>query len=202
MKKIGLLALPLVLAACGSGGVSMSKVAITATLGGGGVVVDRLIDAKNGTINGYSNVITQPTLQFNVLPGSLGVTFDSYTLQLQDENGALFSNVQYTRSMSFHVMGGWKCGDDTTTTYCDSSTKQPYGRTVTFGDADGKTGNIFLSEIGNTIVDYFSTTGECPKFLRADITLNGFDDNNKRITPITIDDANIPVTCNTKAGTL
>lgn len=207
MKKLSLLALPLLLAACTDFTKTTPvgpQVGMTPSINGADITVD--VEVKydaNGVPESLSSLTTttQPTVNFNVSASSLGMTLTGYSVKVMDSAGTQFAGPdgQYTRSFSARVPGGYACKNGTTTDYttdqCDYVNKVPYARTVQVGQIPLLVDAI-SEEARRMYVDAFPDE-MCPT-LRMNVTFTGYDDLNRVITPITVTNAPIQVTCNTK----
>ncbi|NTY02023.1 hypothetical protein [Deinococcus sp. JMULE3] len=207
MKKFPLLALPLLLAACTDPSTTPPvgpQVGMTPSINGADITVD--VEVKydaSGVPESLSSLTTttQPTVNFNVAASSLGMTLTGYEVKVMDSAGAQFAGTdgQYTRSFGARVAGGYACKTGTTIDYatdqCDYVNKVPYARTVQVGQVPLLVDAI-SEEARRMYVDAFPDE-TCPT-LRMNVTFTGYDDLNRVITPITVTNAPIQVTCNTK----
>lgn len=202
MKKLSLLTLPLLLAACTN--TATPPVGMTPSINGADIKVDATVtyDASgNPTSISVLTTTTQPTVNFNVAPSSLGMTLTGYEVKVMDSAGTQFAGTegQYSRSFSARVAGGYACKNGTTVDYttdqCDFVNKVPYARTVQLGQIPLLVDAI-SREARNMFVSAFPDD-MCPT-LRMNVTFTGYDDLNRVITPITVTNAPIQVTCNTK----
>ena len=207
MKKLSLLALPLLLAACTDPTKTPPvgpQVGMTPSINGADIKVDATVtyDAS-GTPTSISvlTTTTQPTVNFNVAPSSLGITLNGYTVKVMDSAGTQFAGTegQYSRAVSVRVPGGYACKSGTAIDYstdqCDYVNKVPYPRTVQVGQIP-----LLVDAISRTARDMFVAAfpaDMCPT-LRMNVTFTCYDDLNRVITPITVTNAPIQVTCNTK----
>ncbi|UBV41561.1 hypothetical protein LAJ19_07755 [Deinococcus taeanensis] len=202
MKRFALITLPLLLAACTN--TATPQVGMTPSINGADIKVDATVtyDASgNPTSISVLTTTTQPTVNFNVAPSSLGMTLTGYEVKVMDSAGTQFAGTegQYSRSFSARVAGGYACKNGTavdyTTDQCDFVNKVPYARTVQLGQLPLLVDAI-SREAQNTFVSAFPDD-MCPT-LRMNVTFTGYNDLNRVITPITVTNAPIQVTCNTK----
>ncbi|MDR6216469.1 hypothetical protein [Deinococcus soli (ex Cha et al. 2016)] len=202
MKKLSLLALPLMLAACTN--TATPQIGMTPSINGADITVDVTVTYDDsGTPTSISSLTTttQPSVNFNVAPSSLGMTLTGYEVKVVDSAGTQFAGTegQYARAFSARVAGGYACKNGTAVDYatdqCDFANKVPYARTVQVGQIP-----LLVDAISEEARDmYVSAFPDemCPT-LRMNVTFTGYDDLNRVITPITVTNAPIQVTCNTK----
>ncbi|GGL99889.1 hypothetical protein [Deinococcus aerophilus] len=206
MKKLSLLALPLILAACGETGVNVGQgFGMTAALNGTEVSADVVnVYSKNadGTRGAYvgSEVkaykSTQGNLNFQVQAASLGLTITSAKIVYTDASGTPFaapSNV-FNISMILKVPEGYVCPSNAASCTYTDKTATP----VTFGEPGA---NLYLlSEqaaiaAADSCVDGSAALapgqGGCAE-VRMNITLSG-QDTLGTIRTVTIPQAQVRV---------
>lgn len=134
MKKLSLLALPIILAACGETSVNVGQgVSMTAALSGTEVAADvvniyaKNADGSRGVYLGSDVKVYRPTqgnLNFQVKAGSLGLTITSAKVVYTDASGAPFaapSNI-FNITTNIKVPEGYVCpGGATTCTFAEKT---------------------------------------------------------------------------------
>lgn len=134
MKKLSLLVLPLILAACGETGVNVGQgVSMTAALIGTEVGADvvnvyaKNADGTRGAYMGSEVKVYRPTqgaLNFEVKAGSLGMTITSAKVVYTDASGTPFAapSNTFNTTLNIKVPEGYVCpGGATTCTFTEKT---------------------------------------------------------------------------------
>lgn len=207
MKRLGLVALPLLLAACGGTGTPLSpQVGMTANLVGASITSNLTVrrDASTGQVTGLSirQTSTSPTLRVVVAPGSLGVTINAVEVTVVDAAGITYSNV-IKQSFAERVPSGYACKATPEATQpllpvtdqCAPALKMPYAQTVDVAPLpviDATT----TQQVADDFARRYTDATSCPD-LSLRVRLFGFDDLNRPIEPLVIPRAAVSETCNT-----
>jgi len=209
MKRLGLVVLPLLLAACGGTGTPLSaQVGMTANLVGADITSNLTVkrDAATGQVTGLSirQTSTQPTLRVAVAPSSLGVTINEIEVSVVDAAGITYSSV-VKQSFAERVPSGYACRATPTdikpdpsiplTDQCDYPLKMPYARTVNVASLPVIDATI-TQQVADDFARRYTDPTSCPD-LSLRVRLFGFDDLNRPIEPLVIPRAAVSETCNT-----
>ncbi|GAA5532973.1 hypothetical protein [Deinococcus aluminii] len=196
MRKLGLFALPLLLAACGGTGPSLGQ-AFSAQAGVSGAQVDvtivRVYDKATGAFkyNETAYRLTQPQVTFTILAGSVGGRVTEAQVTVNDQSGNRYADVngQYIQNFNARLKQGYACpdssgnaapGSDPDT--CAAASRVPITRQQTFPEANNN-GTIQL--VTPRIAEYAvqdCVDGACPANLSMNVTFSVTDDLNRAQT--------------------
>lgn len=162
MKRLSLLALPLLLAACGGNGFPTGA-SFSASAGGTGAAVGyHYIYTENEGVREYVGTVLDPIQQANITTtvhaGSVGASITTASIQIVDQNsqpldlgklpdGAAVSN-PYVQSFPARLMPGWAC------LVLDEA-----GNPTTQVDAEKDPGTCAANQrVGYTRIEYYPNT--------------------------------------------
>lgn len=207
MKRLGLVVLPLLLAACGGTGSLPSASRFEAEAGLSGARIDaqivRVVDKASGAPKRTETrfTLTQPQVRFITRAGSIGGTVVRAEVEILDGSGNRFADVNglYIQSFSARVLPGWACTDAAGIAQpaadpyaCPAASRVGYARPQTFTEpGNNATVQLVIPNVGEVAIDA-CVVGPCPANLAMNVAFSVLDDNRGTHT-VRIDKSPIPV---------